>query len=1617
MPVPAPPDSGRDLPSDARASVSRSVVAKLDAAKSQLLHDAAASVNAVAKNVLHSYWGLVAPEDLVDRSAHDIASTVQHHLDAGAARKANQAVVVVREPRTGHSGHTDIDIVTDDMPFLVDSVTAALQRSGRTIALVVHPQFAVQRDGAGNLVALSADGDSQGVAESWMHIECALDPESPEDDFSEVAELVRSTLSDVRAAVADWQLMTQQAVNVAQALGSMDAEATEAAEFLRWMADNRFTFLGYREYDLTNRDGQDFLVPRAGTGLGVLRDADTEPTRLSAAASDAARDPRVLVLTKANSRATVHRNVYLDYVGVKQFNADGSVAGEARFLGLFTSSAYVQPVQEVPVVAGKVAAVVEQSGLSPDSHSGKDLLEFLENYPRDELLQIDVTDLRDTALAVLQIAGRHVTRVFLRADRYGRFVSAVVYLPRDRYNSQVRRSIEQILIQQFNAFSVDTTSRVGEQMHARLHIVARVNEPVKLSDEIVQTVRTLVASAARSWDDGFADAVLERLGEREGARVLRNWMGKFPAAYQADHTAQQAVSDAILCEGLHVSGAKAQVQLRRQNAGASSTHLFTLYTTAGPVSLSSVLPLLQNLGVQVADERPYECADAIGRKTRIYEFGIDVPGDIDDAETLDERFGEAFLAAWHGETENFYLDAVVTYRGMTARQATILRAYARYLRQTNLSFSMRYLEEIILDHAAIARGLVSLFATKFDPTFADDRISQTAHINAQLERELDRVVSLDADRLLRGMVTLVNATVRTNAYLVSDDGSNRPYLSFKFDSQRLGSLLPSPLPLFEMWVCSPHVEGVHLRFGKVARGGLRWSDRRDDVRTEVLGLVKAQMVKNTVIVPVGAKGGFVVQHPHTAADARMEQGIECYRTFIRGMLDLTDTIVEGAVVAAPGVVRYDDDDPYLVVAADKGTATFSDIANGISAEYGFWLADAFASGGSAGYDHKAMGITAKGAWESVKRHFRELGVDTQQQDFTVIGVGDMSGDVFGNGMLCSEHIRLVAAFDHRHIFVDPNPDAATSYAERVRMFAVPRSSWADYNVALISAGGGVFPRDAKSIAVSPQMAAALSIDDSVVELTPSELISVILKAPVDLLWNGGIGTYVKSTSESHADAGDKANDNIRVNGSQLRCKVVGEGGNLGFTQLGRVEAARAGVKLNTDAVDNSAGVDTSDHEVNIKIFFDPLVRGGVLSLAERDSLLADMTDEVAVAVLRDNYLQNVVLGNARARASQLIGAHRRFIDELEETGVLVRSLESLPTDAELERLESDGQGLTSPELSVLLAYAKLQLNEQLTQARTASEAGIRDSLPSYFPPLMQRRYGKQLLTHPLRDELITTMLVNEIVNRGGITFAFRAREETGADYGAIARAFTASRLVFNLDSIWSRIEALDGQISTLTQSALHLEVRRLLDRATRWFIVTRGTDIDVPSSVNRLSPVVSALATHVPGWLRGAELARLQSRTSAFTLQGVPEDLAVTVASLLDVFSLLDVAEIAERVGSPAESVGSLYFTISERYDIDRLLVAITALPRSDRWGSLARAAMRADVYSALASLTARVLRASAETEATARITAWESQNATAVALARETVREVFALPEGDLATLSVAVRSIRSLLTRSDTR
>ncbi len=912
----------------------------------------------------------------------------------------------------------------------------------------------------------------------------------------------------------------------------------------------------------------------------------------------------------------------------------------------------------------------------------------------------------------------------------------------------------------------------------------------------------------------------------------------------------------------------------------------------------------------------------------------------------------------------------------------------------------------------IVRLLIELFRIRFDPAYAGERDLDAKMIEERLLTALDDVESLDQDRILRSYLALVNATLRTNWFQPDDYGDPKSYTSFKLDSQAVPDL-PAPRPRFEIWVYSPRVEGVHLRFGMVARGGLRWSDRREDFRTEVLGLVKAQAVKNAVIVPVGAKGGFVVKRPADPADreAWLAEGIACYKTFISGLLDVTDNLVTGKVEPPLDVVRHDGDDSYLVVAADKGTATFSDIANSVALDYGFWLGDAFASGGSAGYDHKAMGITARGAWESVKRHFREVGVDTQTQEFTVVGVGDMSGDVFGNGMLLSEHIRLVAAFDHRHIFLDPSPDAAVSFAERRRLFDLPRSSWDDYDKSLISEGGGVYARSLKAVPITPEAAAVLGLPDSVSTMTPAELMKAILQAPVDLLWNGGIGTYVKASTEAHTEVGDKANDHIRINGAQIRARVVGEGGNLGLTQLGRVEAALHGVQLNTDAIDNSAGVDTSDHEVNIKILLDEVVRAGDMTPKQRNEFLAAMTDDVGQLVLRDNYEQNVVLGNARAQAYPMLTVHQRFIKHLESSGELNRALEFLPDDVEIMERGAAHRGLTSPEFSVLVAYSKMTLATELLATDLPDEPWYQNQLRSYFPPLLVEKYDHLLESHPLRREIVTTCVVNSLVNHGGMTFVFRAMEETGASPVQIARAYTVARRIFGVGAYDDRVVALDNLVPTATQDELYLEGRRLIDRATRWILQNRRSLVDVTGEIEHFGDVSTMIAS-IPDWLRGAEQARLQRRVAEFEAMGAPSELALDAAAMLDSFSLMDVVEIAARAGEPPDTVGPLYFALSERFEVDATLTRITALPRDDRWSALARMALRYDLYAALGSLTGSVIAAAPDLkDPDARIAVWEAANAEGLERTRATLSEIAAGDQHDLATLSVGLRVLRTLV------
>ncbi|NGO68992.1 NAD-glutamate dehydrogenase [Streptomyces boncukensis] len=1626
---------------------------------------------------LQRYYLHTAPEDLTDRDPFDILGAALAHYRLAQERPQGTANVRAYSPSVDENGwsctHTVVEVVTDDMPFLVDSVTNELSRQGRGIHVVIHPQMVVRRDLTGRLLEVLADGDEpasaaearaarealphDAVVESWIHVE--IDRETDREDLKQINGDLLRVLSDVREAVEDWQKMRGAAIRIAEGLTDepiaedlRDQEVEEARELLQWLADDHFTFLGYREYELdvekVNSDEELVLTPVAGTGLGILRSdpyhsaEDGHPVspsfnRLPRDARKKAREHRLLVLTKANSRATVHRSSYLDYIGVKKFDADGNVIGERRFLGLFSSAAYTESVKRVPVIRRKVAEVLDGAGFTPDSHAGRDLLQILETYPRDELFQTPVDQLRSIVTSVLYLQERRRLRLYLRQDEYGRYYSALIYLPRDRYTTGVRLRLTDILTEELGGTSVDYTAWNTESVLSRLHFVIRVKpgaELVELTDAETDRIETRLAEAARSWADGFSEALVAECGEEQAAELAHKYAHAFPEGYKADFPPRAAVADLQHIERLaRRGGDEAErapdfaLSLYEPVGAAAGERRFKIYRVGQPVSLSAVLPGLQAMGVEVVDERPYELRRADRSSAWIYDFGLRMPDSQRqglDEETR-ERFQEAFSAVWDGRAENDGLNALVLSAGLTWRQAMVLRAYAKYLRQAGATFSQAYMEDTLRRNVHTTRLLVNLFEARLDPGRTAAGYELTDGLLEELTGALDQVASLDEDRILRSFLTVIKATLRTNYFQsageggrergqASSGGGSHDYVSMKLDPQAIPDL-PAPRPQYEIWVYSPRVEGVHLRFGKVARGGLRWSDRREDFRTEVLGLVKAQEVKNTVIVPVGAKGGFVgkrLPDPAADRDAWLAEGIACYRTFISGLLDITDNLVGGEVVHPEGVVRHDGDDTYLVVAADKGTATFSDIANEVAESYGFWLGDAFASGGSAGYDHKGMGITAKGAWESVKRHFRELGHDTQTQDFTAVGVGDMSGDVFGNGMLLSEHIRLVAAFDHRHIFLDPNPDAATSYAERRRLFDLPRSSWADYDTELISAGGGIHPRSAKAVPITQQVRAALGIEPGISKMTPAELMKAILTAPVDLLWNGGIGTYVKASTESNADAGDKANDAIRVDGQDLRVKVVGEGGNLGCTQLGRIEYARGGGRINTDAIDNSAGVDTSDHEVNIKILLNAVVANGDMTVKQRNALLAEMTDEVGELVLRTNYAQNAALANSAAQAASLLLANQRQMRRLSKEGRLDRGLEFLPTDRQLRERLAAGQGLTQPELAVMLAYTKITVTEELIGTGLPDDAYLQRLAYAYFPKALRERFSQQIDSHALRREIVTTVLVNDTVNTGGSTVLHRMKEESGASTEEIVRAHTAARAIFRLGDIWDEAEALDNRVAADTLTTIRLRARQLVERGTRWLLNNRPQPLLLADTIEQFSERVETVWTELPKLLKGDDLKLHQKVYDQLAGAGVPSDLALRVAGFAAAFSALDVVAVADRTGKNLLDVAEVYYDLADRLGITQLQQRVSELPRGDRWQSMARAAIREDLYAAHQLLAADVLAAgNGSASAEQRYEAWEEKNRAILVRARATLDEIQASDTFDLANLSVAMRTMRTLL------
>jgi glutamate dehydrogenase len=1576
------------------------------------------------------YWRFAPDEELVGWSPAEMLAAAVSHLELARQRLPGELKLRVSEPGGEH--RTVVEIVVDDMPFLVDSVTGALNVRNLDLHLLVHPLVVVRRTPLGALIGVAAerepdDAGPGDLAESWIHIE--LDPIRDPAARDELAADLQRVLTDVREAVEDWPKMRAAALAIADELATAqlggprppvpEKDITDSIALLRWLADDHFTFLGHREYVLVDGEPDPatgepvrLLAAKLGTGLGILRNDQTAPRVLSSMSPEAyakALEKRLLIITKANSRATVHRNAYLDYIGLKTFDPEGNVIGERRFVGLFASSAYRDSVLELPVVRRKVAEVLDRSGLSLRSHSGKDLLAILETYPRDELFSIATDDLYHAVTGVLRMAGRRQLRVFLRRDHYGRFISCLIYLPRDRFTTANRLRMKDILVRELNGIGVDYTTRVTESLLARVHFIVRTDpanppgavDPNALAEEL--------ADATRLWDDDLALVLERKLGDEQAKRLLARYADAFPEVYKDQHTPYEAMKDLAKLELLDEPG-QLEMHLYRKRDDSSDVR-FKVYRYAEPMVLSAVLPVLHSLGVRVIDERPYEIArdDAT---IYLYDFGLELPADAQDLTDVRGKVENAFSAAWRGEAEVDGFNELVLKAGLTWRQAVVLRAYAKYLRQAGTIYSQEYLQSTFGGYPGIAALLVATFDTRFDPGLPmteSDRALQTKDLVTALERQLDYVDSLDQDRIFRAYLTLIQATLRTSFFQRATGGRPKSYVAFKLDPRAVPDL-PEPRPRYEIFVYSPRFEGVHLRFGPVARGGLRWSDRREDFRTEILGLVKAQAVKNAVIVPAGAKGGFVLKQ----APGQRDEAVACYRMFVSALLDVTDNLVDGQAVPPAGVVRHDGDDPYLVVAADKGTATFSDLANEVSREYGFWLGDAFASGGSAGYDHKKMGITARGAWESVTWHFRERGVEVAREPITAVGIGDMSGDVFGNGMLQSRHLNLVAAFDHRHIFLDPDPDPAQAYAQRQRLFQLERSTWDDYDRSAISPGGGVFPRTAKSIPVSPQVCVALGLADTPAGLTPAELIRAILLAPVDLLWNGGIGTYVKAAAESHAEVGDKANDAVRVDGSQLRCRVVGEGGNLGLTQRGRIEFALAGGQINTDFIDNSAGVDCSDREVNIKIL---LTGAGLRAGPERDALLAEMTDEVAALVLRDNYDQAWALGRAKAQSLPLLPVHRRMLSELESAGALDRSLAALPTDTELvERAATSQVGLTTPEFAVLLSYVKNVLKEEIVGSDLPDDDWTHQVLVNYFPSPLDRRYADRMAGHRLCREIVSLVLVNEVVNRGGTSFVFRAVEETGASAADVLRAYVIVRDVFGLRQLWAAVEALDGAVPIAAQTAVYLATRRLLDRAVRWLVQNRRAPLDVPEEIEALRPGVSRSLPRLGELLCGVEREALRAHTKGLVAQHLPADLADWAARLSYSFGLLDVVEVATKAGlgsggSGVDRAAGVYFVLSERFRVDAVLSKISALPRDDRWQTLARMALRYDLYAALAALTTEVLGStSPEADPPARVFEWEQRSAASIARAKNAIGE-FDTSRADLAALSVLLRQIRTLV------
>ena len=1585
------------------------------------------AAHAAFLHFLHRYYEAASLDTLRQRSPETLFEIALAHWRLIQRRPGREPLLALRAPTQDSPGGgllASLDTCAPDQPFLVDSIQLAIRAAGAAIDWSVHPILPLQRDAAGHLQAI----DAAGAPESLIHIEfeALASPEA----YARLEQALRGVLADLRRVVDDYPATLAQVRAVAAALEQVPPAAdreefSEAAAFLRYLDDHHFTFLGFVESEARRgEDGRSRFRTLRDSGLGLLRaDSPHADEELIAPQSELDRyadSPRLVVITKANLRSTIHRAELMDVVSVKRFDAAGQLAGTWRFLGLFSSEVYIDRPRHIPLIRRKAESVLRRSRLDEQSHSGKNLRDILHGLPRDELFQSSEDELFALCMGIRALRERHGLRLFMRRDRYGRFFSFLVYVPRERYSRELRDRIGQLLLERCGGTGLDRNLEFLRGDLTRIHYIVRTPPGTVLAQTAAELEQALI-QATRSWRDQLREQLIRRDPEH-GAALAARYGDAFPLSYSERVDAVAAAEDVQDLAALgpaHPLRARLHVAAADDSNPPRATRL-TLFALHAPVTLSEVLPTLENFGLRVIRQEPAEITPKDGLSEWLQEFEVQHPGCDLSPDCQRRYFETAFLQVWTAAVENDGLNRLVLGAGLDAREVTLLRAICKYLIQTGLPFSQSYMETLLEQHAAIARQLVRLFQTRFDPALADAaRREEELRLATALDHALDQVASLDGDRVLRAFLAVIRATLRTNAWQPDEQGQLKRYISFKLDPARVPEL-PLPRPMFEIWVYAPEVEGIHLRGGRVARGGLRWSDRRQDFRTEILGLMKAQQVKNTVIVPVGAKGGFVVKQPVDPAkrEAWLAQGIACYRTFLRGLLDITDNRAGEAIVPPPQVVRYDEDDAYLVVAADKGTATFSDIANALAAEYGFWLGDAFASGGSAGYDHKKMGITAKGAWESVKRHFRELewvdadgrrrsGRDIQREPFTAVGIGDMSGDVFGNGMLLSRTMRLVAAFDHRHIFLDPNPDPETSFRERERLFALPRSSWADYDASLISAGGGVHARSAKLIRLGDEVRAVLAVEAT--SLTPAELMQAILKAPVDLLWNGGIGTYVKASTQSQGEVGDRANDAIRINGRELRARVVGEGGNLGFTQLGRIEYALHGGRINTDAIDNAAGVHTSDREVNIKIPLNELERAGQLTRVERDPFLTSMTEEIAQFVLRDNYVQSAAISLLAQNAPARLDDHAELMRMLEREGLLNRALEFLPDEDQIKDRRTRGLGLTRPELAVLIAYSKISLYEAILASSVPDDPFFTRDLLANFPGAMVAAHREALIAHRLRREIIATILSNALVNRMGAGFAQLWAEDHGLTRAEVLKAYATAHQIYGGDAYWQAIEALDNRLPAATQYRLMNAPIGLLKHATGWLAGSAFAQQPVQQAVDRHTPVVAAVEALLPGVLPGSYRADWDRSHAAMLAEGVPTELAQRLANTRVLGSALDIGELAEAASVPLAEAARVFFALGERLHLTWLHAAVNELGTRGKWQSLSRVNLRDDLHRLHRLIAGDVLRVSGA-DAEARLEAWAAARPRAVRTALARLAELQAAGSADFAGLSVAVRELAGL-------